>query len=172
MTNMTTPKQFNATQTVARLRRHVQRATGPLVSLNKQGAPIRVAQEWREQAAVMCWALLHARLEPRLSLLYHIPNGEKRPGAAAAKLKAMGVKPHMPDLHLPVPKTDTDPSRIWCSCYIEMKRLGGRTPSTEQVACHQRLRSYGNYVHVAFGWLDAVQHLCWYLGREDLCRTL
>lgn len=127
---------------------------------------VRTPHEWREQEAVMAWAVYHARLEPRLLLLYHIPNGEKRDGATAAKLEKMGVKPGIPDLHLPVA------SRGWHSLYIEMKRIG-KHETEDQRAMARLLHHEGNYVYVAArGWSDAVHHLCWYLQREDLVTEL
>ncbi len=56
---------------------------------------------------------------PELALLYAIPSGGKRSKATAGKMKAEGVKPGVPDLHLPVPRGR------YHSLYIELKRPGG-----------------------------------------------
>ena len=68
-----------------------------------------------EQAALISWAEAYERIYPELALLYHIPNGGKRDRIVAAKLKAQGVKPGVPDLCLPVPRGK------YHGLYIEMK---------------------------------------------------
>ena len=57
--------------------------------------------EDEEQAAVFEWAELMEHKYPCLWLMYHVPNGEKRDKATAAKLKRMGVKPGVCDIVLP-----------------------------------------------------------------------
>ena len=64
---------------------------------------LRVPLEWREQEALFQWAALHTPQEPKLALLYAVPNGELRSKATAAKLQKMGVKAGVPDMCLPVP---------------------------------------------------------------------
>lgn len=49
-------------------------------------------------------------------LMYAIPNGDKRDPRIAAKLKAEGVKPGVPDIFLPVPRS------VFHGLYIELKR--------------------------------------------------
>ena len=57
-----------------------------------------------EQIAVITWAQWNMQRYPELELLHHVPNGGSRNKAEAVKLKQMGVKAGVPDLHLPVPK--------------------------------------------------------------------
>lgn len=121
----------------------------------------RVSEE-DEQIALMQWRDLVLDAEPRLAWLYHIPNGKQRSKAAGGRLRAMGVKPGMPDLFLPVPR------RGFHGCYQELKRIGGQTPSGAQQRVIEGLRKLGYYVGVPYGWVAAARELCWYLERKDL----
>ena len=58
------------------------------------------------QIALMAWAndSETRKIYPELEWLFHIPNGGSRHKIEAGKLKAMGVKPGVPDLALLVPK--------------------------------------------------------------------
>ena len=78
---------------------------------------------------------------PELKLLYAIPNGGHRHPAVAAKLKAEGVIPGPPDLHLPVARGP------WHSLYLETKRPGG-TQSGAQKEFAWMLLKQGNLVKV------------------------
>lgn len=49
------------------------------------------------------WIDLHVATYPILSWAIHVPNGGKRPKGEAGKMKAMGVKPGVPDILLPMP---------------------------------------------------------------------
>ena len=142
----------------------------------QQSRHLRTAKEWREQAELMRWSELISNREPRLSLLYHCPSGELRNPRTAAKLKAMGVKPHIPDLFLPVPTRhyfDTgDRWEGYHGCYIELKRLLGGDDGRAQLALHERLRAQGYNVVIRLGWVAAAEHLCWYLHRPDLAKEL
>jgi len=77
-------------------------------------------------------------------LIYAIPNGEHRAISVAKKLRAEGVVPGMPDLHVPE-------WRLW----IEMKRTKGGRLSEEQKAIHLRLQNIGDQVIVGIGATDA-----------------
>ena len=140
---------------------------------------LRTPLEWREQEALITWAALHTAQEPRLKLMYAIPNGEKRDKSTAAKLMKMGVRPHVPDLHLPVAARhyydDPDGSERWWSfhgLWIEMKRVDAYGATIDQQAYHELLRYHGHYVATCHGWVAAVQKLCWYLKREELAYGL
>src|SRR3546814_12030963 len=98
-----------------------------------------------EQIALMGWAARaqYHGLYPSLWLLHHIPNGGERNVVVATKLKAMGAKPGVPDLFLPVPRHDRN------GLYIELKRswaFGGGKPSPAQLKWRDRLYAQG------FGW--------------------
>ncbi len=114
------------------------------------------------QRALIAWRETVVTREPRLALLYHIPNGGKRNAATAGWLKAMGVKPGMPDNHLPVA------ARGFHSCYCELK-IGRRQPSEAQRDILAALTLLGHCAGVYWGWATIAAHLCWYLERPDLC---
>ncbi len=58
--------------------------------------------EHTEQVALFRWAAVQKCTLPELALMFAIPNGGHRSKAVAAKLKAEGVKPGVPDICLPV----------------------------------------------------------------------
>ena len=91
----------------------------------RAGAAYQPTEE-AEQAAVFEWATLMQPQFPELSLLFHIPNGGWRAPATAAKLKAQGVKPGVPDLFLPVARGG------FHGLWIEMKRRSGGKVSPNQ----------------------------------------
>lgn len=73
------------------------------------------------QSAIVRWADLNSGAHPELRLLFAIPNGGWRHPTTAAKLKAEGVRPGVPDLCLPVPVPRAD--LLWYhGLFIEVKR--------------------------------------------------
>ena len=90
--------------------------------------------EEEEQAAIMEWTVLMAKQYPELDLLFHIPNGGWRHPAVAAKMKAQGVKPGVPDLFLPVARGP------YHGLFIELKRTQGGRLSEDQKAWLEALR--------------------------------
>lgn len=116
-----------------------------------------------EQIALMAWcarAQYHGRF-PELWLLHHIPNGGERNVVVATKLKAMGAKPGVPDLFLPV-------ARHGCyGLYIELKKAfkhGGGKPSKDQIIWRDRLQAEGYGWALAQGWKEARDMLVQYLS--------
>lgn len=93
------------------------------------------------QVAVMTWARMREAAHPDLTLLHAIPNGGRRDKAEAAHLAAQGVRPGIPDLHLPTS------CHSWHSLYIELKSVRG-TLSPEQRRVLPRLSAAGNLVVV------------------------
>jgi len=87
--------------------------------------------------------------------IYAVPNGEARSRTAGARLKAEGVSPGVPDLHIPE-------WRMW----IEMKRAKGGRVSAEQADWHAYLRSIGDTVIVARGQHDAWRQIDEILTKE------
>ena len=137
----------------------------------------RVPKEFQEQVALFTWARLHEQVEPKLALLYAVPNGELRSKATAAKLQKMGVKAGVPDICLPAPVRHVHDHKTsweqWYGCYLEMKRATYTGAlALEQAWWHARLSEQRYDVYVARGWVDAARHLCWYLGRQDLRKAL
>lgn len=120
--------------------------------------------ESEHQILVMCWAkkvCLAGRAE--LDLLFHIPNGGSRSGREGVMLKAMGVKPGVLDLFLPVMKFDGGDVRggLW----IEMKAKNGRE-GEDQLKWIYAMRNAGYEARVAWSWEEAIEIIKDYLGGE------
>ena len=117
-------------------------------------------QEDFEQELVIRWSIGQIDTWPELALLHHIPNGGKRGKAEAAKLKRMGVKPGVPDLHLPVAHGG------FIGLWIEMKRADGGRVSSEQRAWLAALHAAGHCVAVCEGHEQAIAVLRDYLAAD------
>ncbi len=77
-----------------------------------------------EQIRVMEWAARAECRYPELRWLHHIPNGGARSSSEAVKLKRMGGKRGISDLHLPYPHGR------YHALYIEMKY--GKNVTTQE----------------------------------------
>ncbi|MDE6941399.1 MAG: VRR-NUC domain-containing protein [Lachnospiraceae bacterium] len=77
-----------------------------------------------EQIRVMDWAAGAECRYPELRWLHHIPNGGARRGSEAGRLKRMGVKRGISDIHLPYPHGR------YHALYVEMKY--GRNVTTQE----------------------------------------
>lgn len=117
-----------------------------------------VATEHQEQRTLFTWAALNRHKYPQLANMLAIPNGGWRHKATAAKLKAEGVKPGVPDICLPWP------SKGFHGLFIEMKRLVGGRLSDEQKAWSERLLAAGYQVKVCKGFEEAKQAIEEYLN--------
>ena len=71
--------------------------------------------EHLEQALYFAWVKNHRRTHEQLRLVFAIPNGGFRHKAVAARMKAEGVEPGIPDIFVSVPKDG------FSVMYIEMK---------------------------------------------------
>jgi hypothetical protein len=100
---------------------------------------------------------LHEPRFPALKLLYAVPNGGDRNKVVAAKMKAEGVRPGVPDYALPFP------AQGFHGLYIELKSRTGYA-SREQREWLERLRANGYRAEVCRGWEAAWWLLCDYLG--------
>lgn len=109
-----------------------------------------------EQIGVIEWANWNTGRFPELKLLFHVPNGGKRNAAEAARFKAMGVKPGVPDLCLPVPMNG------FAGLYIEMK-YGKNKTTDAQEEWIDALRRQGYKVTVCYGGEAATKELENYL---------
>lgn len=121
--------------------------------------------EHGHQKAVICWSMTFApvALRPVLQLLHAIPNGGARDIITAGKLKSEGVKPGIPDLHLPVAR------RGFIGLYIEMKKPAelkkkGGGLSDDQIKVIAALQAENNFVMVCYDWEHAVRVLEGYLS--------
>ena len=107
--------------------------------------------EHKMQVALFTWARLVARNNPRLNLLFAIPNGGHRDPRTAAQLKAEGVKAGVPDICLPVSRGGHH--GLW----LELK-AGKNKPTEQQDNWHRELKRQGYAVHVIHDeWTIAVQ---------------
>ena len=109
------------------------------------------------QAALFRWAGYQTKRLPELALLFSIPNGGLRNKVTAAKLKASGVKPGVPDICLPVARGE------YHGLWIEMK-AGRNKPTAPQVQWHMRLSQQGHRVAVCYSWEAARDVIEEYLG--------
>lgn len=104
----------------------------------------RAVSEETEQIHLMVWCRYMESKFPELETIYHIVNEGKRTAVTGGKLKEMGLRKGMPDVHLPVSKC------AFSSLYIEMKKIGGK-PTAEQVDRLEMLERYGNAVAICEG---------------------
>ena len=88
--------------------------------------------------------------------LFTVPNGGLRNKSVAAKLKAEGLRPGVPDLFLPVA------SNGYHGLFIEMKSEKGRA-SPHQLDWIEYLNGAGYKAVVCNGWLAAAEVLREYL---------
>lgn len=138
-------------------------ANSPLLKIAKKRTR-GVPREHMAQVEVFRWAADPANLArwPELALLHAIPNaggyrgGFKANVARVAWMKAEGVKPGVPDIHLPVGRAG------WFSLYIEMKAEDG-TLTEEQREWSRRLRACHHCAVVAVGADEAINHIMRYL---------
>lgn len=114
--------------------------------------------EQAEQIALIEWIDWITPREPRLLLLFHPANGEKRDARTGALLKRMGVRKGIPDIIFP------QPSREYLGLAIELK-VGKNKLTDEQRIYLERLRAVGWYTDVCYSWGVAAARICWYLER-------
>lgn len=81
---------------------------------------------------------------------FHPPNGGYRSKSTAAKFKAMGTRPGVPDLIIIANGKVIG---------LELKRSRGGIVSPEQKVAHAEMEAAGATVMVARGYLDAIQKL-------------
>ena len=109
-----------------------------------------------EQIALFEWAEYQKGAYPILRWMFHVPNGGLRDIRTAAKLKAEGVKPGVPDIVLPAARGGAH------GLYVEMKSREGK-PTKEQLDFHDALRSEGYYVAICHSTDEAIQTILTYL---------
>ena len=115
--------------------------------------------EHDEQVAVVEWC--DANGVP----VFHVPNGGLRSKATAAKLKAEGVRPGVPDLCVPLARCG------YHGLWVEMKDAGGKGRiSPEQAEWIGRLREEGYCAWVCRGAGNAIDLIDRY-RKENICST-
>ena len=102
-----------------------------------------------EQITVVAWAECHSWKYPELKWLYHVPNGGSRNKLEAIKLKQMGVKAGVSDLHLPCARG------IYHGLYIEMKYGKGQVQESQRDFLWEMQREE-YYVAVCYTAQDAI----------------
>lgn len=117
--------------------------------------------EHSDQAALFAWAATMAGQVPELRLMFAIPNQGKRSPAAAAWLRAEGLKPGVPDVFLPAPRGG------WAGLFLELKAVGAPKPRIEQLDWHIALRQAGYEVTVCVGWDAARRAIEDYLSLDE-----
>lgn len=120
------------------------------------------ASEDAEQSALFLWIDVMARQYPDsgLDLAFHVPNGGHRHIRTAQRLRAMGVRPGVPDVLLPWARGG------YHGLAIELKAAGGRT-SAAQRDWLARLSSAGWRAVVCVGYDAAVREIVEYLGLPE-----
>jgi hypothetical protein len=86
----------------------------------------------------------------------HVPNGEKRTWSTARKLKAMGVKPGVPDILIFTIPPSMPSAR---GVAVELKRQGMHTCTPVQMAWMSELKAAGWAVMLSAGAADAIAWL-------------
>lgn len=104
------------------------RKAADAVRPSRAPAPMKVSED-ELQISCFEWIELMRPAHPILEWVIHVPNGGKRPRGAAGKLKAMGVKPGVLDVLLPLPYNG------WSGLAIEMKVGKNRRPSSRRTGC-------------------------------------
>lgn len=121
-------------------------------------ARINAPSEQVEQMALMRWAEYEKGAHPELKLLMHIPNGGSRTKAEAGRFKAMGVKPGVPDLFLPVARG------TYHGLWVELKRADGGKTKAAQRGWIDALKAQGYMAGVCHGWVEASETIMKYLN--------
>lgn len=119
---------------------------------------VTAPSEQVEQINLMRWAEYEKGAHPELKLLLHIPNGGSRTKAEAGRFRAMGVKPGVPDLLLPVARG------AYHGLWIELKRADGGKTQAAQRGWIAALRDQGYEAVVCHGWVEASETIMKYLN--------
>lgn len=120
------------------------------------------------QMALCCWAASQTAsgVYPQLAWLFAVPSGGKRSAPTAARLKATGTKPGVPDLCL---AWRVGP---YAALWIELKRPKsvGKSKGTlgrDQINWIGHLQSQGHGAVVAYGWIEARDVIISYLEQKE-----
>jgi hypothetical protein len=95
---------------------------------------------------------------------YHIPNGGLRSAKEAVKLRAMGVVPGIPDIHIAIPGNGYN------SLYIEFKEPDANNNTDHyrnQLKVHECLKAVGNNVVICISEEEAKTALYNHLKNTD-----
>jgi hypothetical protein len=130
-------------------------------------AYIRTAKaptETTEQIALFAWIDANAHRHPALAWVFHPANGEYRHPATAGRLKAMGVRPGVPDVLLPCIAKDAVAGVEYVGLAIELKRSDhSNNPTVQQNEWLSWLDSQQWRCVVCYGAAEAINVICEYL---------
>ncbi len=113
--------------------------------------------EHAEAVALCRMAKIHEGKYPHLRMMFAVPNGGDRHRIVAAKMRAEGVKPGVPDYLIPVPMGRH------VGLAIELKSMTGYA-SREQKQWITDLRAVGWRAEVCRGWECAWSVIVDYMG--------
>ena len=124
-----------------------------------------IPTEYEEQCAVIRWARMMARQEPRLFLLHGDSSGVRVPIGCAVKMKKAGAIKGWPDLFLAAPMIYWNGTEMveYHGLFIELKRRKDAVVKPEQVEIHRLLREQGYKVDVCRGSDEAIKVIKDYL---------
>lgn len=114
--------------------------------------------EHQEQKVVVEW--FDRQYRDLSGRLFAVPNGGERHRAVAAKMKAEGVRPGVPDLWLPSPRGR------FSGLVIELKRREGGRPSPSQLDWLNWLAEQGFLAVICNGADAAIDTIREYLSAE------
>lgn len=126
-------------------------------------SPMKVSED-DLQISCFKWIELMRPAHPILEWIIHVPNGGKRPRGAAGKLKAMGVKPGVLDVLLPLPFNG------WSGLAIEMK-VGSNKTTEQQDDWLQVFEASGYYTAVCYTLEEFMAHVGRFLASACPCST-
>lgn len=112
------------------------------------------------QISCFAWIELMRPSHPILEWIIHVPNGGKRPRGAAGKLKAMGVKPGVLDILLPLPYNG------WSGLAIELK-VGSNKTTEQQDDWLDVLQASGYYIAVCYTLEAFIGHVTRFLSAAS-----
>lgn len=130
------------------------------------------ASERDEQVALFQKAEAYEHRHPELALLFAVPNGGQRNKIVAARMKAEGVKPGVPDIAWPIARGG------YHALFIEMKRMKPRRtktkglqmdrtkPTPEQRRWMDGLTAAGNLCVICWSAEEAWQAITEYLDGQ------
>ena|ERR1700691_795549 len=119
-----------------------------------------VPSEYKECKWFYEWACVHSRIL-REYIIKNVNEG-KRSSIIGKLLKLIGMRPGLPDYHLPIK------NKYHSGLWIEMKRTDQRKKKKdeEQDKWIQKLTQIGHYATYAYGWEDASKIVVDYLNDK------
>ena len=130
-----------------------------------------VGSESMEQQSLITWWSAGGRVSlglPDCATLLAIPNGGWRHPSTAARLRAEGVTPGIPDLFLAWPAKGGNAAGLW----IEMKRADGGRLSPAQAQRMSDLELSGYSCCCAHGWQAAALAMSLYVSGSIVPRDM